>query len=158
MAALFFDSSALIKRYIVETGTEWVIELLRPSIANDVFIANITGIEVASAIARRLRSGSLDQITAKESLTRFKRDFDKRFIVIDLTEKIINEGFSLAEKHGLRGYDTAQLAVGVSVMNRLKQSGIRDFKFISADNDLNKAAKAEGLTVENPIDHSLTTN
>jgi len=46
MAVLFFDSSGLVKRYVAETGTAWVIGLLRPS-ANDIFIANITGIEVA---------------------------------------------------------------------------------------------------------------
>ncbi len=51
MAVLFFDSSGLVKRYVAETGTAWVIGLLRPS-ANDIFIANITGIEVASAIAQ----------------------------------------------------------------------------------------------------------
>lgn len=62
MSVLFFDSSGLVKRYIIETGTVWVINQLRLSVANDIFIANITGIEVASAIARRVRSGSITKI------------------------------------------------------------------------------------------------
>lgn len=150
MAVLFFDSSGLVKRYIAETGTAWVINQLRLSVANDVFIAGITGIEVASAIARRLRSGSISQSTADKALRRFKRDFDRRFIVVDLTPKIVGQGILLAEKHGLRGYDTTQLAIGLSVKNRLAQSGIQDFTFISADRDLNIAASFEGLTIENP--------
>lgn len=153
MAALFFDSSGLIKRYISETGTSRVIGLLRPTAANDIFIASITGIEVTSAIARRVRSGSISQTTAKKALNRFKRDFEKRFIVVDLNTKVIEQGISLAEKYGLRGYDTTQLATGLSIRNRLAQGGIQNFTFISADNDLNKAAQAEGLTVENPNDH-----
>ena len=153
MAVLFFDSSGLVKRYIAETGTAWVINLLRPSAANDVFIANITGIEVASAIARRVRIRSITQSFADKALRRFRRDFDKRFIVIDLTPKIIKAGILLAEKYSLRGYDTAQLAVGLSVRNRLANSGIQNFTFISADNDLNSAAQAEGLAVDNPNNH-----
>ncbi len=153
MAALFFDSSGLIKRYIAETVSSWVIGLLNPTAANDIFIANITGIETASAIMRRVRGGSIGSSIAEKALSRFKRDFDERFIVVDLTAEIIERGISLAETHALRGYDTTQLAVGLSVGNRLARNGIEDFIFVSADNDLNKAAVIEGLTVENPNTH-----
>lgn len=153
MAVLFLDSSSLVKRYIAETGTAWVVGLLRPSAASDIFIANITGIEVASAIARRLKIGSINQTTARKALNRFKRDFAKRFITVDLIPQIVEQGISLAEKHALRGYDTTQLAIALAVNNRLLKSGITSLTFISADNDLNQAARAEGLTVDNPNNH-----
>ena len=100
-----------------------------------------------------MRSGSITQIFADKALRRFKRDFDKKFIVIELTPKIVKVGILLAEKYSLRGYDTVQLAVGLSVKNRLAQSGIQNFTFISADKNLNSAAVAEGLTVDNPNQH-----
>ncbi len=153
MAVLFLDSSGLVKRYIVETGTAWIINQLRTSAGNDIFIAGITGIEVAAAIARRAKGRSLSQKIADKALKRFKRDFDRRFIVVDLTPKIIEEGILLAQKHGLRGYDTEQLAVGLSVRNRLAKGGVPNFTFISADKDLNSAATAEGLAVDNPNNH-----
>ncbi len=153
MAVLFSDSSGLVKKYIVETGTAWMIGQLRPSAGNDIFIANITGIEVAAAIARRVKGKSISQKAADKALRRFTRDFDKRFIVVDLTPKIIEEGILLAQKYGLRGYDTAQLAVGLSVRNRLAKSGVLNFTFISADKDLNSAANREGLAVDNPNNH-----
>ena len=153
MAVLFFDSSGLMKRYVVETGTGWVINQLRPSVSNDIFIANITGIEVVSAITRRVKGRSISQLVANKALKRFKRDFDKRFIVIGLTPTIIKEGILLAQKYGLRGYDTAQLTVGLSVRSRLVKSGVQSFTFISADKDLNSAAQAEGLAVDNPNNH-----
>ena len=62
---------------------------------------------VAAAIARRVKGKSIRQKVADKALKRFKRDFDKRFIVIDLTPKIIEEGILLDQKYGLRGYDTA---------------------------------------------------
>lgn len=89
MAVLFFDSRGLVKRYIAETGTSWVMDVLHPSAENEVFISGITGIEVASAFARRLKAGSLNQTAANKALSRFKRDFAKRFIVTDLTPQII---------------------------------------------------------------------
>jgi len=153
MAVLFFDSSGLVKRYIAETGTAWVIGLLRPSAANDVFIGNITGIEVASAIARRLKIGSISQTTARKALNRFKRDFAKRFIVVDLTPQIVEQGILLAENYGLRGYDTAQLAIALAVQSRLFKGGITSLTFISADNNLNQAAQTEGLPIDNPNNH-----
>ncbi len=150
MTVLFFDSSGLMKRYIVKTGTNWVINQIRSSASNDIFIANITGIEIASAIMRRVKGNKLSQIDADKALKRFKRDFDKRFIVIDLTAHIVEEGILLAQKYGLRGYDTTQLAVAVNTRNRLAKSGVGNFTFISADTALNFAAQAEGLTIDNP--------
>jgi len=153
MAVLFFDSSGLVKRYIAETGTAWVIGLLHPSAANNIFIANITGIEVASAIARRLKIGSISQTTAEKALNRFKRDFAKRFVVVELSQQIVEQGILLAGDYGLRGYDTTQLAVALAIKNRLLKSGIISLTFISADNELNQTAQAEGLTVDNPNNH-----
>lgn len=103
-----------MKKYIVETGTNWVISQVRTA-ANDVFAASITGIEIVSAITRRVKGNSISQSIADKAIKRFKRDFDKKFIVIDLTPKIIQEGISLAQKHGLRGYDTVQFAVALNV-------------------------------------------
>lgn len=153
MAVLFFDSSGLVKRYIVETGTAWITSQLRTSANNDIFVTDITGIEAAAAIARRVKEKSISQKAADKALKRFKRDFDKKFIVINLTPEIIEQGILLAQKYRLRGYDTAQFAVGLSVRNRLAKGGVLNFTFISADKDLNSAAQAEGLTVDNPNNH-----
>jgi len=150
MAVLFFDSSGLLKRYVAEKGTNWVISQLRPSAQNDVFVASMTGIEIVSAIMRRVKGKSINQSTANKACRRFKNDFDNRFIVIDLTPHIVEEGILLARKYSLRGYDTAQLAVAINTKNRLVKGGVSDFTFVSADNDLNSAAQAEGLTVDNP--------
>jgi len=39
MAIYFLDSSALVKRYISETGSNWVYDLFAPSLGNQFFIA-----------------------------------------------------------------------------------------------------------------------
>lgn len=52
MAFYYVDSSALVKRYIRETGSAWVLSLFDPSLNNDVLIAAITGVEIIAAIIR----------------------------------------------------------------------------------------------------------
>jgi predicted nucleic acid-binding protein len=59
VAAYFFDSSALVKRYAKEVGTSWVFSLVRRSAANHLYIARITGVELVSALTRRERAGRL---------------------------------------------------------------------------------------------------
>ena len=54
-SAYFVDSSALVKRYVRETGTAWVRSITRRRSSTDIFIALITAVEVTSAIARRRR-------------------------------------------------------------------------------------------------------
>jgi uncharacterized protein len=42
MAVYFLDSSALMKRYISEIGSAWVVNLFDPALNNEVLIAAIT--------------------------------------------------------------------------------------------------------------------
>ena len=50
MAVYFLDSSALVKRYIRETGTDWVASLFSPDFGNDCFVAAIAGVEIIAAM------------------------------------------------------------------------------------------------------------
>jgi hypothetical protein len=45
MADCFFDTSALVKRYLLEIGSAWVVEQCRPNSGNTVFISQATLVE-----------------------------------------------------------------------------------------------------------------
>jgi uncharacterized protein len=51
VAAYFFDSSAIVERYVQETGTAWVRRLTRHGPV-PIYLARITAVEVTSAVAR----------------------------------------------------------------------------------------------------------
>lgn len=53
VAVYFLDTSALIKRYIPEVGTNWIQALTAQSSGHVLFISRITSVEMMSAIARR---------------------------------------------------------------------------------------------------------
>jgi uncharacterized protein len=64
MAVYFVDSSALVKRYINETGSQWILNLCNPASNHDIIIAAIAGVEITAAITRRAKGGSIDPVDA----------------------------------------------------------------------------------------------
>lgn len=153
MAFYFIDSSALVKRYISETGSAWVVGLFDPALNNEVFIAAITGVEIIAAITRRSRGGSISVMDATVTCNQLKSDLQKDYQIVEITENIINSGMALAEAYGLRGYDAIQLAAGRAVNTLCIASGLPAMTFVSADNELNAAVVSEGLVLENPNSH-----
>ena len=76
MAAYFVDSSALVKRYISESGTPWMRNLCDSAVGHTLYIARITGAEVIAALSRRARMPGLTQSAAQSvmtALTSFRR-------------------------------------------------------------------------------------
>jgi predicted nucleic acid-binding protein len=153
MAAYFFDTSALINRHVRETGTAWVRTLTQPRASHTIYLASITAVEVCSAITRRQRGGSLSAAQAGAILGHFRRHLSTRYIVRDLTPPILSDATILARKHGLRAYDAVQLATAMVVDRRHRAQGAGPFTLVSADRELNAAAAAEGLSVDDPNSH-----
>lgn len=153
MAALFFDSSALVKRYAAETGTNWVFSLVRPSADNRLYLARITGVEVIAALTKRMRVGSLTAAQTDKAVNRFEREFANRYLLIEISPQVIRTAIDLAKSHTLRGYDAVHLAAALQANQDRISVGGSPLTFISADHHLNAAATAEGLTVGNPNNH-----
>ena len=74
MAAYVLDTSAVVKRYNLETGSAWVRSIADPAAANLIFLARITDVEVTSAVVRRQRGGNLSAADAAATLTQFRQD------------------------------------------------------------------------------------
>jgi PIN domain nuclease of toxin-antitoxin system len=49
MAAYFFDSSALAKRFLKEAGTAFVLGLLRPTAGHAIYAARLSEVESNTA-------------------------------------------------------------------------------------------------------------
>lgn len=150
MTVYSIDSSALVKRYISELGSVWVLELFNPTFSNEVFVVAVSGVEIVAAIARRSRGGSISANDATIVCNQLRSDLETEYQIIEITESIINDGMTLAQKHGLRGYDAIQLAAGCAVNILCIAHNTAPIIFVSADRELNSAASVEGLVVENP--------
>ncbi len=154
MSRFFLDSSALVKRYLTETGSAWIHQQALPRAGNSIAVVEITRVEVAAAIAARHR--------ASKGITRQERDgivslllnhFDQEYQIIALTPDVIGQAVALTQNHRLRGYDAIQLSAALTTNQSLLRAGLAGLTFVAADGDLLSAANQEGLEVENPNDH-----
>ena len=153
MADYFFDTSALVKRHVIESGSGWTRSLVRAKAAHSLYIARITAVEVTSAITRRQHGGHLSPAQAGAMLGHFRRHLAQRYLVMDLTPALFAQAMLTARKHGLRAYDAVQLAVVLELHQRHQNAGFGPVTLVSADLPLNTAAAAEGLAVEDPNAH-----
>lgn len=153
METYFFDSSGLLKRYVNESGTVWITDLTAPKAKNTLYVARITGAEIASALARRYKGGSLTVGEFQTAMSDFRHDFQSDYRIVEISETLISQAMDLAEKHALRGYDAVQLAAALEVHNERLSFGLPALTLISSDLALNDAATAEGLTVDDPNLH-----
>jgi predicted nucleic acid-binding protein len=164
VAIYFFDSSGLVKRYVAEIGTAWTQALTDPRAGHGIYIAQITGVEVIAAINRRAAGGtpSISTADAAKAIAEFRLDYASQYNALEITDQIIAAAMTLAETYVLRGYDAVQLAVAVAINSQLIAENAAlgtaapvgpILTLISSDADLNAAAIAGGLAVENPNNH-----
>src|SRR5438093_9306518 len=113
MAAFLFDSSALVKRYLDEPGSEWVRRVLHPSLGHDVVVAQTTPVELVAAICRRQHAGALPADDAEAAMADLVYDLAVQYDVLALSHPIVQRAMELCRQHSLRGYDGVQLATAV---------------------------------------------
>lgn len=122
--------------------------------ANHIYIARVTAVEVTSAIARRRRGGFLTAHQASSLRSRLSHHLAGRYIIIEMTPVVLNDAMNLAYSHGLRAYDAVQLAAAAELNRKWIEAGLGGIVFISADKDLNAAARNEGLSFDDPNTHA----
>ena len=119
MTAYFLDSSAVVKRYVPETGSAWIRQLADPQAGNSLFIARITWVEVRSAFARRQRESSLTSTDRTLIVQRFRSDLNNQYQVIELDATLAETAGQMVSQYPLRAYDAVQLASTCCYSNRL---------------------------------------
>lgn len=150
MTSYFLDSSALVKRYVTEQGTQWIRKISSPGIGHTIFIAQITPAEMVSALMRRKREGNLDPRTAHAARLYIDRHTVREYQVIRLSDTIVKRAEDLLEKYSLRGADALQLASVLEVNHIISAAGLTPLIFIGSDERLLTVATMESLQTENP--------
>lgn len=145
MTDYFIDSSALVKRFVVEPGTGAVVKLLE--CADRLAGSNLTAVEVLAAVVRRLRRSGLPETQVSAIVNAVEKELRELFELVAVDEGI-RGALELVHKHGLRAADAIQLAAAVRV--RSTSGDAASWCFVSSDTELNKAAQAEGFVVVDP--------
>lgn len=152
-STFYLDTSALVKRYMAEQGTEWVEALCEDEENNAIAIAHIGLVEVAAAFAAKRRGHFITSQEHQQALNDLISDARYRYQLVSTHPDIIDSAIQLTGRRKLRGYDAVHLACALALNKPLIEHEMPPLVFVSADIDLLDAARAENLPTENPNDY-----
>ncbi len=135
---LFCDTSALIKLYVEEDQSDQMKSTERD--AELIGVCRITYAEAMAALSRRQREGPSDAPFIEKSKQKLSADWNQ-FVVVEITQPLVELAADLAETFALRGYDSVQLAAA----RTLQQSAGGSLRFACFDQRLSKAAAVLGM-------------
>lgn len=144
MPNYFFDTSALVKRYYREPGTDRVDALIEAG-DTDVIISSLASIETVSAFRRKHNIGDISQGQMVELVGAFFTEAMEVFVVLPLDDSLARYSFELVLEDDLRTLDSLQLSAGL-----VASEEIADLTFVTADRELAAIAADHGLDIEVP--------
>jgi len=146
MNSYYCDTSAVIKWYHYEKGSEW-IDSIFDDMNNSIIISEITTVEFYSAILKKLRTKEINNEAQVEVVKLFNKDCLERFIITNLNSTVLKKAQMLIKNYGennsIRTLDSIQLASYLS-------DRCQDSTFVCSDINLVKISKFEGVNVVNP--------
>jgi predicted nucleic acid-binding protein len=140
---IYLDSSALVKRYIEEEGSDKVNALLEErSIA---VASRLAYPEILAAITRRHKAGDIETSAFEKIKKAFKADW-KSFTVVEMHTEVFRFVDTVIDRYALKGADSIHLSTALWLKETVKE----DVVFVASAVELLEAAKAEKLRIINP--------
>jgi predicted nucleic acid-binding protein len=133
---IFFDTSALAKRYVRENGSDAVNELFAHS--KGICVSIICLPEMFSALNRLRRERAIDHDQYNEIKSTILAEF-RNFQICELAPGTVAQAVSLLEQYPLRALDALQLACALHLKNIM---------FVSSDQQQMKVARSLRLKVK----------
>ncbi len=146
------DASAAVKGYVEERGSDRIVALLDRAAEHELYISRICIVEVAAGILGKVRTGEAAFEEAVSYVRVFLGDLEDMYQVVEVDAVTTEKAVEVAQNHLLRAYDCLQLATVPLLQEQRDLAGMEPLTLMSSDVELNAAAEAEGLAVENPVD------
>src|SRR5260370_34823534 len=110
MATYFLDSSAIIKRYVAEEGQVWIATLCNPTQGHELYIAQVTLVEVVAAICRRAREQGITIEDRDTFISTFRQDSQRTNGVLPVPTTTYTSPGNLCLSNRFLAFATMQLA------------------------------------------------
>jgi len=136
----YFDTSALVKRYVDEIGRREVLRLLR---RHACVTSAVLPVELRSALKRRVSEGTVDSSRVPEVLKRVAVD-RAYWTLMDVGPDVLAAAETLAAAYPLRTLDAIHVASAQLFAGRVTSP---ELIFVSADARQIAAAAAVGMAV-----------
>jgi predicted nucleic acid-binding protein len=135
---LYLDTSALLKKYFRETGSDDVIARWKD--ATGIVTSSVAYAEALASIHRKKRDVKFNIDIFQNIIHLFRRDWNS-LIRVEVTDELNDWIDKMVSHYPLRGFDAIHLASALIVHDRLPEK----FLFACYDNNLLQAAQSAGL-------------
>ena len=158
MAVFYLDTSAVLKRYRTEKGTDVVDHLYankrRPDVhghlrgrRSDVLVtSHFTCLEVESVAARMRKGVRLDSAGYQALLGAFAYDLENIMTIVPVTTALLIESTAVASDFALRPGDSIHLAAAFYAQEQSKDVTV----FVTSDKELVEAAQNANMRFLDP--------
>lgn len=150
MNCYFLDSTAFIKLFVQEVGTESIIRLMEATEDNRKLISAGTPLEVYAALKRRERAGGIAPEDG-EAARNILRVEAARMVQQPLNPAVLEAARQVLDRHELRSAEALQM--GAAVVAREMFQGM-EIIFVSSDRRLLDVAKIERFEILNPAEEA----
>jgi len=140
---IYFDSSAMVKRYLDEEGSYKVNKMLDET--SVVATSILTYPEILSAFIRKQRMRDIPKDAYAKASTALESEWSY-FFIIQFSDQLYPAIRRIIERYGLKAADSIHLASALWLKHSLKEN----VSFVSSDTSLLKAAGLEKLPTVNP--------
>lgn len=150
---VYFDASALIKRYTIEPGTPFLNQAFENTPPSRRLCLVLGFLEVVSILVRKKNDSRIDQDQFEQSMSELWGEVmeDEGFSLDSADDALLLSSAALIEKHNLNATDAVVLRSALKVRERLLEAGKdNELLLLAADKRLVRAAGAEGLLASDP--------
>ena len=149
MSIYYLDTSAIMKRYIQETGSDIVRELFERLTDSETLITSyLLILEVNSTTARLLKARVITQRNHQRILDQLTQDISNYEVkVMPVQNELLDRAIGVVAEYSLRSLDAIHFAAAVA--NR-EESSEQNFYMVSADQEIVTACESYGIPVLNP--------
>ena len=150
MPVYYLDTSAIVKRYLEEQGTEVMDRLLDDTGPHNSFYTSwLSILELTSAILRLANGGRLTRDAADTVLARFRQVIGETILLWPVDDSILRAALAVVERHQLHSGDAVHLATAATIFRLAPDA---ETILVSSDRELLEAAMGSGMGVLNPQD------
>lgn len=146
MAAVFLDTSALVRRYDrQEPGSSRVRAVCAPTHGHTLVLARIAPVEVASAFARKARERTITTRDRTRLWRLFRTHLRDQYQVVGITEDAYVHAERLLFRASIRTLDALHIGCALVFAARLPNV---ELELWTADRQQAEAARSQRLKVE----------
>ncbi|HEV8062131.1 MAG TPA: type II toxin-antitoxin system VapC family toxin [Gemmataceae bacterium] len=141
----------MAKRYVPETGSALVDEILDQVPGNRIYVLNVGAGEVLSILVRKKNAGVITQVYFGQALLNFDAEIVRSAEIYKLPigNRLVSASLHLIVTHSINSTDAITLESAGAIADKLRAGG-DDLVLVSSDRCLLRAAQAEGLITFDP--------